>query len=271
MFAIIKKLEPCHPSNKLVFPAFFHSLTGQQTISMSSTRKVTRALIMKKIYHAACVILLSFCAGSSLYGQDLARLSKTFLEQQASGLAGDIEIVMGELDPRNKLAPCQGFEPFLPNGFKLWGKTMLGIRCVEGATWSTYLPVQIKVHAPVLLAARPIQVGQTLSADDYRTERMEVTQWSPGALISAEQLSGKVAQRTILPNQALRRDMFRAQAVISSGDAVKIIMNGKGFVVSSEGKALTQGADGDTVQIVTRFGRSISGTARPGKVVEIKL
>ena len=36
--------------------------------------------------------------------------------------AGRIEVEVGTLDPRLKLAPCERIEPYLPTGTRLWGK-----------------------------------------------------------------------------------------------------------------------------------------------------
>jgi len=59
------------------------------------------------------------------------------------------EIVVGQLDSRLRLAPCQRVEPFLPEGTRLWGRTRVGLRCAEGPTrWTVFLPITVKAWGP---------------------------------------------------------------------------------------------------------------------------
>ena len=43
-----------------------------------------------------------------------------------------IDVSIGQLDPRLRLAPCQHVEPHLPEGMRLWGKSRIGLRCTQG-------------------------------------------------------------------------------------------------------------------------------------------
>ena len=204
------------------------------------------------------------------HGSELASDTKLFLEGQALSLPGDVEITVGDPDPRLNLAECQRYEPFIPNGARLWGRTTLGVRCVEGASWKVFLPVQIKVFGPTPVAARSIARGAALGPDDVRMERVEWTQWPAGALATADQIEGRVATRTLVAGEPLRRDLLRSPAVVQPGEAVKLVLTGASFVVATEGKALTVASDGQAVQVAVSGGRIVSGIARPGKLVELR-
>ena len=60
-------------------------------------------------------------------------------EQAGAGLAPGalrVEIEPGRLDPRLRLAPCERIEPYLPPGARAWGRSRVGLRCVQGpAPW----------------------------------------------------------------------------------------------------------------------------------------
>jgi flagella basal body P-ring formation protein FlgA len=201
---------------------------------------------------------------------EMANDTKLFLDRQALSLPGDVEITVGEPDPRLNLAECRRYEPFIPNGARLWGRTTLGVKCVDGATWSIFLPVQIKVFGPAPVAARSVARGQALVPDDVRIERVEWTQWPAGSLAGAEQVEGRIATRTILAGEPLRRDFLRSAPVISPGDTVKIVFTGSSFAVATEGRSLTVAAEGQTVQAAVASGKILSGIARQGKVVELR-
>ena len=73
--------------------------------------------------------------------------------------------MLGRLDPRLKLAPCQQVLPYLPAGTRPLGHTRMGLRCVRGATaWNVSLPIAVKVWAPSLVASTALPAGTVLEA-----------------------------------------------------------------------------------------------------------
>src|SRR5688572_28688204 len=106
---------------------------------------------------------------------DFARGARVFIEQQALPPGGEVEVVVGEPDSRLTLAPCVRYEPFIPTGAKLWGRSSLGVRCVEGANWTIFVPIEVRVWGAVQVAARPIARGRPVTAEDVRIDRVDLT------------------------------------------------------------------------------------------------
>lgn len=201
---------------------------------------------------------------------ELARGARVFLEQQMLPGGGEVEVVIGELDPRLTLAACARFEPFVPPGAKLWGRSSLGVRCVDGANWTVFVPVEIRVFGAVQVAARPIARGRPVTADDVRIDRLDLTRIS-GAILGADDiLDGNVAVRSIAAGEPLRRDLLRPPPIMAAGDPVKVVYDGIGFAVSIDGKALAPAGDGQSVRVSTAAGRILTGVARAGHVVLVK-
>src|SRR5688572_30171507 len=120
----------------------------------------------------ATVALLLF--GFALARADVAQALEAGVEQQvrALALAGTqqagagfrVEVEVGRLDARLRLAPCQRIEPYLPANSRLWGRTRIGLRCAQGASpWNVFLPITVKVFGRALVAAAPLPVGTTLA------------------------------------------------------------------------------------------------------------
>jgi flagella basal body P-ring formation protein FlgA len=194
--------------------------------------------------------------------------------EAASGLpaaAGGvrIDVTVGQLDQRLQLAPCARIEPFLPNGVRLWGRANVGLRCVEGATWSVLLPVTVRVFGPALVAARPLNPQVPLSQDDVQIAEVEWTREAQGVVTDAQQLANRVLQRPISVGQPIPVAALRAPTVISQGDPVRVIGNGRGFSISAEAIALASAQEGQAVRVRTDSGRVLSGTARAGRQVEV--
>jgi flagella basal body P-ring formation protein FlgA len=219
----------------------------------------------------AATLSLAACVLGATPPADLGSRLRLFVEQQPLPFDGEIDVQVGEPDPRLNLAACRQYEPFIPTGARLWGRVSLGVRCVDGAQWTAYVPVQVKVYGPGLVATRPIARGQPLTIEDFRQERVEWTQWAPGMLaVAPDQADGRVATRGIQPGEALRRDMLRTQPVFVAGEPIRIVYAGPGFTVNTEGKALTLGNDGQAAQAALGGGRVVTGVARPGKVLEVR-
>jgi flagellar basal body P-ring formation protein FlgA len=73
-------------------------------------------------------------------------LAQSAVGLQASGATPlRMEVTVGALDSRLRLAPCAQVQPYVPTGSRLWGKTRLGLRCVTGESkWQVFLPVTVQ-------------------------------------------------------------------------------------------------------------------------------
>jgi flagella basal body P-ring formation protein FlgA len=199
---------------------------------------------------------------------------QTFIERNMpagnAAAGGRIEVSVGSLDPRLQLAPCQRIEPYLLPGTRLWGRTSIGVRCLEGATWTVSLPVTVTVRGPAVVAAEPIAAGSPATMAAVRIEEVELTRESGTPVTDPEQLMGKTFTRSIAAGQVLRLESLRATPTVVAGDPVRIDMVGKGFVIQSEGQALSAGAEGQPLRVRTESGRIVSGTLK-GRAVEIRI
>lgn len=197
---------------------------------------------------------------------------RLFVETHAAaGVAGQarVEVTLGELNPRLQLAPCARIEPFLPPGARLWGRSFIGLRCLQGATWSVSLPVTVRVFGPALVAARPLAAHAPLVPEDVAEAEVEWTREAQGVATRAEQLDNRVLTRPVAAGQPLPLAALRAPQVIAAGDPVKIYGQGRGFAVTAEAIALAPAQDGQAVRVRTESGRIVTGTARAGRRVEV--
>ncbi len=94
-------------------------------------------------------------------------LDDALTRNQAPGATLRMEVSVGTLDSRLRLAPCSRVEPYLPAGSRLWGRTRLGLRCVEGSSaWNVFLPVTIKAWGPAWVLTGDVAPGAVLTAND---------------------------------------------------------------------------------------------------------
>lgn len=204
--------------------------------------------------------------------QDLAVLKQTaeqFLLTQANGLPGEVRVTVGAIDPRLKLPVCPVPEAFLPPSSKAWGKTTVGVRCNVPSTWTIYVSAQVRVHGEYIAAAAPLAQGQTIGQGDIARVKGDLTNLPSGVITDPSQAIGRTAASTIALGAPLRQDALRNQQAIQQGQAVRVILNGDGFSVSSEARALNNANEGQLTQVRTAAGQVISGIAKLGGIVEL--
>lgn len=225
-------------------------------------RCATLALLM-----ALSAPALQAGAAAPLSGS-LQPVIERFLLSQTAGLPGKVSITIST-PTSGALPACDAAEPFLPNGARLWGRVSVGIRCNAERPWTRYVPAYIAVVANYYVATRQINAGETLTAADFTLREGDLTALPHNVITNSSQLTGVIAINRIGSGAPLRAEQLRGTVAIHSGQNVKVVTQGTGFVASTEGKAMTNAAVGATVQVKTQGGRLVSGIAREDGTVEL--
>jgi flagella basal body P-ring formation protein FlgA len=209
------------------------------------------------------------CAQTPDHPAEIQRAVAAFARAQTATLPGRVEIAQGPVDSRLKLAPCESMEAFLPTGSRLWGNGTVGVRCLGPVKWSLFVPVQVRVWADVVVTARALTRGQTLTSSDLAVQTLDLTQLPQGLFTDPGPLAGKMVNTRVAGGMPLRPDMLRAATVILQGQAVRLVFTGGGLNVSSEGRALGNAGVGEPVQVRTASGKVIKGIVQGPGVVEV--
>lgn len=201
--------------------------------------------------------------------EPVRKAAEAFLRVHTRGMPGQVSFTVGSIDPRNNLAPCSALDAFAPPGSRPWGRTNVGVRCLDEGGWTVYLPVKVRVVAEYLVTARPLVQGQVIAAADIQVRSGDLGELPPGILTLEEQALGQALRMPLAAGQPIRNDMLRRRPAVQQGQSVKLLSRGPGFAVSGEGRALNTAGDGEVAQVRAPNGQVLSGIARPGGVVEI--
>lgn len=205
------------------------------------------------------------------------------LEQQVRELALDgshagapgtprIEVSVGQLDPRLRLAPCAQVQPYVPDGVRLWGKSRIGLRCLQGATkWNVYLPITVKVFGTALVATGSVASGSVLTAADLTLAEVDLAEDHSAPVASAELAVGRTLTRALKAGQSLRQSRLKARQWFAAGESVTVVAQGDGFSVAGEAQALNPGIEGQPVRVRTESGRVLTGQPVGERRVELPL
>jgi flagella basal body P-ring formation protein FlgA len=192
---------------------------------------------------------------------------------QAVAPAGARVLVQpGALDTRLQLAPCERIQPFLPAGAPAWGKGRVGLRCESGpVAWQAWLPVQVQVLAPAVVARGALAAGTRLEPTQFMLAEVD---WAaaPGTpLARLAEVDQRLLARPLRAGQALRGADLRARQWFAAGETVQILAQGAGFAVHGEGVALDAGLQGQAARVRTAAGRILSTQPVGERRVEVRL
>lgn len=194
---------------------------------------------------------------------------EAFVREKSAQEPGERTVTASRLDPRLKLSKCSQLEPYLPTGNRLWGNSSIGVRCLAPSTWSLYVPVHIKVSNQVLVTTRPIASGKPVEPEDVQLQMRDITPFAGSALTALDQVTGKNVAAPVAAGTILRTEMLRTAQVIRQGQQVKLVAQGSGFKVTSEGQAMGNATPGQVVAVKTRSGQIIKGIAKGEGIVEV--
>ncbi|CAH1905908.1 Flagellar basal-body P-ring formation protein flgA [Candidatus Nitrotoga sp. HW29] len=201
---------------------------------------------------------------------EIRALITTFVHEQTLNLPGQVTITVNEIDRRVSLPACPALEAFLPPGGQLLGNSTVGVRCTANnmKKWTLFVPVHIKVSANLLVANSFLQQGHVLRAEDIGNQKSELAQL--GILTDPLQAIGKILKYSVGAGQVLKQDMLHVPYVVKQGQTVQIQIEKQGFKIHADGQALSNAAEGQTVQVKTSSGQVVSGVVQQDGAVSIR-
>lgn len=211
-------------------------------------------------------------------GPDFQAMAQSWLRDATAGVQAStttplrLEVKVGSLDSRLKLAPCGNVEPYLPPGARLWGRTRIGLRCVDGISrWNVSMPVTVNAFGNAWVVKGTLAAGTILGEDDVIEAEVNWAEENNAILLAPELWVGQTTTRTLTTGQAIRQGMVRPAQVFQAGAQVRVVAQGPGFQISSDAQALSAGVVGQPARIRMENGKVSSGTVLDMRTVKIDL
>ena len=211
-------------------------------------------------------------AGTALDAALLDDVRALALGKAAESSGSRVEVSIGQLDPRLRLAPCQSIEPYLPPGVRLWGKARIGLRCKVGPTpWNVYLPITVKVFGRALVVPGGAVAGSVLAEADLAEAEVDLAEEFTPALLEPKLAVGRTLAQNLKPGQTLRQTHLKSRQWFVAGETVRVVASGPGFALESEAQALSNGIEGQPARVRTENGRVLTGLPSGERRVEVGL
>ncbi|MDZ7937808.1 MAG: flagellar basal body P-ring formation chaperone FlgA [Rhodoferax sp.] len=228
------------------------------------------------------MVLTALAAAPTVWSQEmvlgeLQALAQRWVSDTVAKTGADtpglrMEAAVGALDGRLRLAVCGNIEAYVPAGARLWGRSRVGLRCVDGmGRWNVSLPVVVKAVGPAWVLKSQVAAGAVLDESDVVETEVDWAEERNAVLDERALWVGQTATRVLIAGQALRQGMVKPSQVFQAGASVRVVAQGPGFQVSSDAQALSAGVVGQQARVRMDNGRVTSGTVLDVRTVKIAL
>jgi len=128
------------------------------------------------------------------------------------------------------------------------GRVHVAVRCGTPQAWSVYLPADVRVSAPVLVAARPLLRGQELAAGDIK-EALMLLKANAMTLVNRESIQGLSPKRPIAEGTVLTLPLFVHSPAITRNDVVRLLSSSGVVRIETKARAIEGGQIGEQVMV----------------------
>ena len=112
--------------------------------------------------------------------------------------------------------------------------------------------------------------GETIRESDILIERLPRADVQTDAISKTELVLNQAARRALRSGQTLRAADLMKPQIVSRDDAVTIVFKTKAITLTLRGKAMGNGAEGDTISVLNpQSKRTVQGTITAPGVVTV--
>lgn len=236
-----------------------------------STSLLFRTIIMRLNYILVSLFstLLSVNISASTSGNiqslpEIRQTAKIFLEEmQHSADSNDIEIEIGKIDPRIRLAQCDGLiEAFFPQQSRTMGNTTVGVRCLGTVTWKLYISVNIREFQSVWVAQKDISTNDLITASDVKRERVAISNLREIPIEDKKMILNASPIRSIRAGNIFFEDTI---CLVCKGEKVDVVAQNEFMTIQVNGIALSNARLGEMTQIKNSKSKRIFDAVVVGK------
>lgn len=154
------------------------------------------------------------------------------------------------LDPRLRLAACDKPLTLAQQGEPTpIGRLSVKVRCEGSSPWTVFVPAQVKLYRPVVVALQPLMRGALLDTSNVALVERDVGTLSQGYLTSLETVLGAKLKRQVLSDQPMAPAYLEQAELIRKGEQVVINARTSSFSIRMQGEALAGGAKDEEIRI----------------------
>jgi flagella basal body P-ring formation protein FlgA len=133
------------------------------------------------------------------------------------------------------------------------------------------LPLTVKAFGPAWVVRGDLASGTVLTESDALQAEVDWALEPSPVVATPEQWVGQVAARALSTGQVLRQAAIRPAQVFVAGAQIRVVAQGHGFQVMTDGLALSAGVIGQQARVRMENGRIMSGLVTDRRTVSLEL
>ncbi|MCC4798968.1 flagella basal body P-ring formation protein FlgA [Enterovibrio norvegicus] len=159
---------------------------------------------------------------------------------------GELNVQAGNLDARLRLSNCPSpLDVSVPGRQSLNKSVTVMVTCEED-DWQVYVPVQISLLTPVVVAKRPLDRGVMLTNDDLTVQLVDARFQRGQTYTEVSTVVGSRIKRVVGIGQPVQGNDI---CMVCRSDEVVITATGSGLNIIAKGTALSDGALGEQIKV----------------------
>lgn len=204
---------------------------------------------------------------------DISRTAHDFVLNQLQNPNEDIQVVVGQLDPRLRLHQCTiPLEAYNQNYETRQGLSTIGIRCNDSKPWALYVPVSVKNFKMVATLKHAVIRNTVLSDEDITLQKMNINRLTSGYFDDLSQITGKILTQNLTKGAVLTPHHIKTPMAVNRGQSVTLIAKNPVIEVRMKGVAMSKGAIGDRIKVKnTKSKRIIEGIIVDKDLISVNL
>lgn len=181
------------------------------------------------------------------------------------------EVRVGALDSRLRLADCGSQMQLSADLTQARSRVNVRVSCGGEAPWGMYVPANIAIYKPVVVAARNLSRGDRVIDKDVRIEDRDILSNGHLPLTSTEEAVGLLVTRSVAQGVEITDNMLERPVLVKRGDRVTLVSKAGSIAVSTVVEARENGREGERIRVKNLgSGRTVDATVTADGTVEIQ-
>src|SRR3990170_8847601 len=219
-----------------------------------NARLMDEGIDLKDVAYGSTTSSLIDVESIAITGEEIIKKAKEYLLSKLSRPESEI-IIESDRPPMDKLLPAKGgdvlWEISQIDANKNRGNVQLVVRISIDEKQYLKIPIflTIRTYEDIVIPNKKINRHDILTTDDLVVKRMETTKLAGIKFDNIEDLIGKRAIRSILPNIPITAEMIDNPPLIKKGDFIKVSVQSGNLHIVTKGVAKEDGYAGKVIRI----------------------
>jgi flagella basal body P-ring formation protein FlgA len=218
-------------------------------------------------------------ATSAIAGQQdlMENIKRAIVKELRNTISDDIEIAgLRVVEGMDALENLEGYKvnTVAMNGYAGRNKVnfMVDLRDKKMGRKNIIVEASYDVLVDVFITSRPLTKGTVLTSDNFYAVKQKSSKIPAGAVMSKDDMEGKVTKTNIGQGVVLRADYLTTQLNIKRGQRVDVVIEGDNVVITTQGVLRSDTVVGGVARVLCDvYKKEVSGVLTSQNTVRVKI